>query len=509
MKLLKSQVDFDYVPSAVGLLKKDFCITPERHKEISKELPFIDLYIHYKCSHLCVYCCTCMQKSQEGQNVLLENMGREQYLEYMLNLSKGKKSEYCFAGIGECAEMKDFPYFVQGILDAGHQVCIQTHGLSSLRIEKALEKYDKEFLWENVKFNLSFHFGTYLHDKNDYRLKKYLDEHLPRILKIGKSVVIVVPMSPNLLFNENTEKYFGYIKDLAAKKGNNLTFLLEPLGGPYEEHIYPCDYSKEELSRLYELVRKYSYAGPWFEGLKDEELQLINPLYLRGVPCYIFSNLARLDCCGINIACSNASSHIDSDEKKIYMNKFSEKAEALPCPYDHCGSFRLALKYCLAPHGINGLDYINEVYPKEKYERYMEIVSCNNSEPEKKMERLMYAFVQERIKHLIAKEGKIGVFPCGKHSDWLIWVIKDVIPADKIIFFDDSLKEPYIQYGYQCLPSNMIESTGIKKAVLSTDVDNRKLLERSKLLFAEVFDLYEGLPYGPYISKKYIIPIKN
>lgn len=350
-----------FIPDVTGLLRT-FRVSREAHREamVAAGSTHINLYLHASCSHGCPYCVSNMHKARR-QNGIADKIGTEAYLSNILRLAGDRKVSYSFSGPGECPEHPAFTAIVQGVLNAGHRVYIQSHGLTSKRLSKTFECYDRQFVAEHVSFGLSFHFGAYLDDDNDRRLRTYLEDHFPRIVGIGAPMTIIVPLSPKVLKDDRFEAYLHDFQRQAEDAGlARLTINLVELQGHYDGKKYPRDFTEAERARICELFGRFGSSRD-IAVAEDDLRNLSGPLFLKGMPCYVSTHLIEVLPNGDLRHCQGApkittGGHLLDDEFVISLQDGPR-----PCPYDKCLCKTGGIRNCLRPLGISLGDYFAEV----------------------------------------------------------------------------------------------------------------------------------------------------
>ncbi|MHC2251217.1 MoaA/NifB/PqqE/SkfB family radical SAM enzyme [Bradyrhizobium embrapense] len=346
------------LPTAAGLLKDErFGITSERHALMASHTPLISLNMGQYCSHGCVYCVSHMgdRKKRSGY---LEEIGWEEYGRQLLRLAGDAKVTYNFAGPGECAEHEHFPELAHLLLNAGHWIWIQTHGLSSKSIARALNSFPKELVSRKVNFHLSFHIAAYLDDKDDRRLRAYLDKHVATIASFGCTTCIIVPMSPKVLAWSRFEESMDLIASICKQRGARFIPSLVEFHGPYEGRHYPADYTNEEQQRLSELMAKY--GNPSRGTMAGDQAVIVgDSLMLRGMPCYAKALITEVNGDG-------SLRHCQSDPEDNFghlrdAEGLTKNPEAHPCPFDRCLCVSVGYNMSLAPNGISLKDYADEM----------------------------------------------------------------------------------------------------------------------------------------------------
>jgi hypothetical protein len=345
-------------PTVVRILNdRRFGITPERHELLAQSTPLIALNMAPNCSHGCVYCVSGMF-DRTKRSGFLEEVGWQEYGRLLLRLAGDARVNFNFAGPGECAEHKDFSNLVRLLLDRGHFVWIQTHGLSSKSIVRALSPFPKEMIATRVNLHLSFHIAAYLDDADDRRLTAYLQKHVPALADLGCTTCIIVPMSPKVLFWPRFEETMRAIKAVLEAAGARFVPALLELHGPHDGRNFPSDYTEGERSRLSELMEKFGNPS---RGVMDGEaaVSIGDSLLLRGVPCYAKSLITEVQTDGCLRHCQsfpegNAGHLRDATPlKKAPMAK--------PCPFDKCLCVSVGYNMSLVPNGITFKDYSKEI----------------------------------------------------------------------------------------------------------------------------------------------------
>jgi MoaA/NifB/PqqE/SkfB family radical SAM enzyme len=345
------------LPTVVGLLNKGFGITPERHAEWARNTPTVALHMSQNCSHGCVYCVSGMFDNTKRSGYL-EAVGWETYGRQLLKLAGKVKVAFNFAGPGECAEHPDFIPLVRLLLDAGHFVYIQTHGLSSRTIARALEPYSRDFIMERVTLHLSFHVAAYLDDKDTRRLDAYVQKHLPRLAKLGCLICLIVPLSPRVLLWSRTEELLTQFKQTAESLGvRGFIFALTEFHGPYQGREFPAEYSSIERRRLSELLTKFGNPSRG-EMDGDSAVAVGDGLLVRGLPCYAHVMISEVLPDGSLRHCQSwpvdAAGHLRDEQ-------LDQTFQARPCPYQKCICVSVGVNMTLKPNGITLQDYANEL----------------------------------------------------------------------------------------------------------------------------------------------------
>lgn len=345
------------VPSAVDLLKRVDPHRPSPEGFISRK--YVSLHLYRNCSHGCSYC---VSQSPAKSNLKLEQIvdeiGAYEYLRRILNLfGKIGKVHFQFSGPGECAEYEGFATILRGVLNAGHRAHIQTHGLTSKVFEDALACYGREFVSENVTFGLSFHYGDYLDDPTDRRLKAYLYRHYPRIVELGAQIRIIVPATPQVLACPRFEGHLDYLKELAeAKPIKSFTCEIIELQGAYRGKRYPAAFTDKERGRLFELTMRYGGRGQQ----KEDIGKLGGPLFLKGLPCYQSAHAITVTPAGVLRYClTDPPDNVGNLMEDTPRIAFTDGP--VPCPHNKCLCKSAGIRLCLNPLGISLTEYFDEI----------------------------------------------------------------------------------------------------------------------------------------------------
>jgi hypothetical protein len=352
------------MPTVAGLLDRGFGVTPARHEALARNTPTVALYMAQNCSHGCVYCVSHMYNTTKRSG-FLEEVGWEEYGRLLLKLAGNIKVVFNFAGPGECAEQTDFVPLVRLLLNAGHFVVIQTHGLSSKTIAHALEPYSREFIAERVTLHLSFHIAAYLDDADTRRLDAYVQKHITRLAKLGCLICLIVPMSPKVLVWERIEEHLLSFKKIAEdSKSRGFIYALTEFHGPYQGRHFPADYTPLEQQRMSYLMTKFGNPS---RGELDgaSAVAVGDGLFTRGLPCYahvmnteVLSDGSLSHCQSIP---PNKAGHL-RDEPSL-----DQKFEAKPCPYQKCECVSVGMNLSLKPCGITLQDYAEELQRVENH----------------------------------------------------------------------------------------------------------------------------------------------
>jgi hypothetical protein len=289
----------------------------------------------------------------------LEEVGWKEYARLLLTLVGKVRVVFNFAGPGECAQHRDFVSLVRLLLDAGHFVVIQTHGLSSRSIARALEPYSRAFIAERVTLHLSFHIAAYLDDANSRRLDAYVQKHISRLADLGCLICLIVPLSPKVLVWEPLEELLLEFKrkaDVAQSRG--FTYALTEFHGPYQGRHFPADYSQHEQERLSHLMSKF--GNPSRDDLDGASaVALADGLFTRGLPCYAHVMTTEVMPDGSLRHCqsipANNAGHL-RDERPL-----NQAFQAKPCSFGTCVCVSVGYNLSLKPCGITLRDYAEEL----------------------------------------------------------------------------------------------------------------------------------------------------
>lgn len=116
--------------------------------------------------------------------------------------------------------------------------------------------------------------------------------------------------------------------------------------------------------------------------------------------------------------------------------------------------------------------------------------------------QFLSAYARERYLHLNATNERLAIFPCGKHTKWLLTLTADSAGTRPPLLLDDSISKPEQIYGHQAFPAKFFRKLGIKAVILSTDSPALELRKRARKLFgSKLIDFYQGLPHGPYMER--------
>ncbi|MDD2237727.1 MAG: hypothetical protein PHG65_11030 [Kiritimatiellae bacterium] len=118
--------------------------------------------------------------------------------------------------------------------------------------------------------------------------------------------------------------------------------------------------------------------------------------------------------------------------------------------------------------------------------------------------RLLEKYIQLRWRALARDEGvlRVAIYGAGKHSYWLMHVLRDEQDIDVVAVLDDhpalDREGPFHQTP---VLSRTFDPTTVDAIILSSDCIQEKLAKRCRELYGpdvKLVDLYEGLPPGPY-----------
>jgi hypothetical protein len=345
-------------PTVVKMLRDPrFGITPERHRLMVQNVPTISLNMAQNCSHGCTYCVSGMY-DRTKRSGYLEQVGWQDYGRQLLRLAGDSKVTFNFAGPGECAEHPDFSNLARLLLNDGHWIWIQTHGLSSKSIVRALAAFPRDMVARQVNLHLSFHIAAYLDDANDRRLNAYLQKHVPALAALGCTTCIIVPMSPKVMFWPRFEETMVQIKATLEAAGARFVPALVELHGPHEGRNFPADYTVSERERLSYLMRKFGNPS---RGLMDGDsaTAIGDALLLRGMPCYAKALITEVRPDG---SLRHCQSFPDGNAGYLRSAPPLKRAPvAKPCPFDKCLCVSVGYNMSLTPNGITLKDYAQEV----------------------------------------------------------------------------------------------------------------------------------------------------
>jgi hypothetical protein len=347
----------------IDILKQHgYGITEERNKKYCyQKIPMIGLSLTPFCSHKCWYCIS-GKPYKASYKSIIDKIGIKEYIKKILFLAGDSKVEYRLSG-GEPTEHWAFGEVTSALLNSGHTVVIQTNGTNAQIIENTLSKYDKEII-NMVSYEISFHLGSYLRDKNNINLNKYLNIYFEKIISRCGKFGVVVPLTPNILSCINTEQYFDILKNIAFKYNfiNDPTipktiFSLTELYGKFNNKKYPKEYSQEEKEKIVYLKQKYQDIN--FTINEINELGSIDRiLKLKDMPCYYMNQFLRISYDGKINLCGSGHPR-DKNNYKI-TDKILPKVEikATPCCFDTCNCISMGTCACLNPNGISYKDYL-------------------------------------------------------------------------------------------------------------------------------------------------------
>lgn len=341
---------------------QDLTITQERHEDYVREnLPYISIYPTRYCSHNCWYCCSGKSYNYPKKSII-DELGVDLYISRILSLSNGVRCEYRPSG-GEPLEHPATPKIIEALLNAGHNVCLGTNGVHIDRIIDTVNGTGKK-----IDFEVSFHIGQYLREKDGKRLKFYMENVVENVLKIGKRCTFIVPIPPEVLHSEETEKYFDQIVEMATAYGANLpdyhfglyskVFSLSEFGGEYNGKTYPRDYSVADRERITYLMRKY--VNPDYAFDEISALSSINrSMDLKGINCYYMTGVIQVSNNGDIFVCGSGdhSMIIGNIRDANISSKVGASNNPAPCAFKKCCCASMGLNGCLKPHGLTFADY--------------------------------------------------------------------------------------------------------------------------------------------------------
>ncbi len=368
---LISRTERTAVPSAAGLLDGKKADRMRAETRFRKTLPAIDILLNPNCSHHCAYCCSQTHLREQRFNIV-DQIGRETYLERLLRLANGQRVGYRFAGAGECAEQAEFPYLLQGVLRAGHAAVIQTHGFTSKRIAAALALLGPP-PYEALSLVVSFHYGAYIDQGQTNRIRLFLNDHFPRLLGLTSRISVVLPITPSIVSSAAAMKtYETCVEDLramAGQSGTELTFGALELHGPYQGRHYPESFTEAERRRLLDLLTRYG-AGEQRRAMAsgDSEAADIMPsigdfLHLKGMPCVAATRALKVGDDGVVLRCGAGSPALPEMMGLLTEDEVPkiDGDHLKPCPFDRCNCLGMGLELCLDPLGLTPRDYLDEM----------------------------------------------------------------------------------------------------------------------------------------------------
>lgn len=344
------------------LLKNGFGITEKSKDRFFQVHPkqMIGLALSDFCSHKCWYCCN--GKPYNGKKTgIIDSLGVEKYSKCILKMSNENIVEYRIYG-NEPTEHPNFKDLVKVILDNGHFLTILTNGTNSDVIESSFSGFSKEYI-SRVKMEMSFHLGVYAKDSSDIRLKKYFNVHFPKALLYCKSIVLIIPLSPNILVFDSFIKNVNILIEMANSANVDMQIIPTEFYGSFFKKQYPKDYSDGEKKVIQNIMEKYNYEKVFskFDKNSVSDLCKMNKgLYLKGMPCYFVNNFLRISssgdvsCCGSGIP----NKIIGEITDNILLPK---KYEPFPCPYDVCVCPLHGTRGCLDPNEVSYSDYFLEL----------------------------------------------------------------------------------------------------------------------------------------------------
>lgn len=345
----------EVIPSVLGLLDRPR--TQRLPLDWLSDRPWIALYMNSNCSHGCVYCVSGMQ-DRAPRTGLLEQLGVDEYARLLLKLAGNHKVRFNFAGPGECAEHKDFVPLLQKLLDDGHHAVIQSHGLSSKTIAKALSKYSRDDIANRVRLHLSFHLAAYLDDKDTRRLDAYADQHIRRIAGLGAPIYLIVPLSPKVLRWQSTEDHLAAIKSVVDQEGGKLVYQMVEFHGAYEGRYFPAGYDREEQRLFAYYMDKYGNPSRG-EDYGASAADIGRVLYLKGMPCYAHVLISE-------VMPDGTIRHCQAEPADVVGNLTDELTianliEPKPCPFNKCCCISVGYNMSLEPLGISMSEYATEL----------------------------------------------------------------------------------------------------------------------------------------------------
>jgi organic radical activating enzyme len=336
-------------------LRKDFPLTEEKRLEfINKYKPFVCVNITAKCTHRCWYCVSGAPVTAPLKSIV-DEMGADKYIEKILILSGGKLCTYRISG-GEPMEHPAFYQILIALLRAGHDVDIVSNLLYGEDVLK-----DELFQYRNqINFEISYHLGQYLLDKDGEREDKWWRSYT-LACKYGHSIRPITPMTAAILSSDCEVKFdriYKYAKSHDCKCEMNIMELYASTN----EGEYPKAYTKEQRDRLWQLRTRYYEDKPTRESI-DTITEINRVLFLRGLKCFYMNRLIYVLADGRIIICG--SGRPDITEQHItapFSNaKISDYPE--PCAFETCNCVSKGEIACLNPHGITYekyLEYINK-----------------------------------------------------------------------------------------------------------------------------------------------------
>ncbi|GAI33090.1 unnamed protein product, partial [marine sediment metagenome] len=220
--------------------------------------------------------------------------------------------------------------------------------------------YPKDFVASRLSFGLSFHYGTYLDDGDDRRLRAYLTDHYLRIASLGAPIRLIVPLTPKVLAAEPFESYLQQFRESAISEGiERFWFDLVELQGEYCKRKYPAAFSPQERRRIVELMQKYGGRGQ-IDIVEDDIGKLTGPLYLKGLPCYISTHVIEVTPSGAVRQClawpQDVSAKLTDPEPRVHFTD-----GPITCPYEKCLCKTAGIRNCLRPLGVPLREYFREI----------------------------------------------------------------------------------------------------------------------------------------------------
>lgn len=349
-----------FVPDVTGLLDNRPPISPEQHEKNLKNFRAnIQVDLTSNCSHGCQYCVASI-KNTDRNGSALDDMEAEQFLAHILALAGGRTLHYSMTGRGEVAEHKKFKTVAAGVLSAGHQLKIGTHGLTSAIIYDTFSGFDREAI-KRLSFHLSFHLGAYLEDASSNRLDAYIDKHFDRIASLGANIGLVVPLAPKVLMNADFDSYLDHFRQVAESYGCYFyTNPMELIGYEFTGgRLFPEEYTDQERERVRQIMEKYG-RGLRQDSDPEDLSRMHNTLYLKGMPCYRTKRSIHVSVDGLVSDCSYGAPRRAQKVPLADSEQFRVSDEMAPCPFDQCTCAGGGLWASLEPLGITLKEYFEE-----------------------------------------------------------------------------------------------------------------------------------------------------
>lgn len=347
----------------------------------------ISLCYWNKCNLLCPYCVSSMNlKEVQKVTNIVEEIGIDKFIENLQKLvdifkADGSDVRIVFSS-GEPGMSEEFEQLFDFAMANNCFVGIQTNLHYAQKYDRVFSKYPADLISAKVRFNVSYHLGTYLTRKfSDYLREKFLKEYLPVLVKHNVAVSIITPLTPEVLTDEKFESELNYIKSIFPING--VSIQLVELVHIYKGKRYPDSFTAEEKNKIIELCDRFNSIRQ--RPTDGQNIGYNEFYYLKGMRCFLPTQVVQIVPNGDFVSCEYEAHGITGNIKT--PEKFEEalsNKDYIYCPFNVCHCSSAGNTFCLSPANITIDKYIGELDKQMRYidprsEAYLHCVYTNKA----------------------------------------------------------------------------------------------------------------------------------